>query len=166
MAQAIADIAEQRKALGIVSAVVVAGVNSERGTKAGGSDSASARAGGAGDSDAESDGEVAVMPRAETDAALADAASAPFDEDGPNWPSAADEAAFIGGEKEQGRTVPKASGAVTLRQEAEQAEAALGPLPGIDALIARIPAEAREMLEDLFRPKFTGVKRVRPEALK
>ncbi len=105
------------------------------------------------------------MPRAETDAALADAASAPFDEDGPNWPSAADEAAFIGGEKDQGRTVPKA-GVQTLRQEAEQAEAALGALPSIDALIARLPAQARETLEDLFRPKFTGVKRVSKDVLK
>lgn len=159
MAQAIADIAEQRKALGIVSAVVVAGGSSERGTKAGGSDGSSARS--AGDSDAESDGEVAVMPRA-----MADAAGAPFDEDGPNWPSAADEAAFIGGEKDAGRAVPKASGAVTLRQEAEQAEAALGPLPSIDALVARIPAEALAAVNDLLRVKFTGVKRVRPDVLK
>ena len=158
MAQAVADIAEQRKALGIISSVAVLG-----GAKT--ADASSGRA-GAGDSDTESDAEVATMPRAETDAALADAATAPFDEDGPNWPSAADEAAFIGGEKEQGRVVPKAGGALTLRQEAEQAEAALGALPSIDTLIARIPAEARETLEDLFRPKFTGVKRVSKEVLK
>jgi hypothetical protein len=163
VAQAIADIAEQRKASGIISSVVVAGGSSA--TKATGGTGSLARA-GAGDSDTESDAEVAMVPRAETDAAMADAASAPFDEDGPNWPSAADEAAFIGGEKEQGRPVPKAGDALTLRQEAEQAEAALGPLPSIDALIARIPAEARETLEDLFRPKFTGVKRVSKDVLK
>jgi len=116
--------------------------------------------------DTESDAEVAMMPRAETDAALADATSAPFDEDGPNWPSAADEAAFIGGEKEQGRAVPKADGALTLRGEAEQAEAALGPLPSVDALVARIPPDALAVVNDLLRVKFTGVKRVRPDVLK
>jgi hypothetical protein len=114
----------------------------------------------------ESDAEVATMPRAETDAAMADAsASAPFDEDGPMWPSATDEAAFISGEKSEGRAVPKA-GVQTLRQAAHEAEAALGPLPSLDELIARIPAAARETLEDLFRPKFTGVRRVLPEVLK
>jgi hypothetical protein len=165
VAQAIADIAEQRKALGIISSVAVVGGSSA--TKAAGGIGSSARA-GAGDSDTESDAEVATMPRAETDAVMADAASAPFDEDGPNWPSAADEAAFIGegNGAGQGRAVPKAGGVQTLRQEAEQAEAALGPLPSLDALIARIPAEARETLEDLFRPKFTGVKRVSKDVLK
>ena len=106
------------------------------------------------------------MPRAETDAAMADAnASAPFDEDGPVWPSEAAETAFLGEEKSEGRGAPRA-GVQTLRQAAEQAEAALGPLPSVDALIARIPAKARETLEDLFRPKFTGVKRVSKESLK
>lgn len=152
MAQAIADIAERRKALGI-SSITVAGKPVEG-------------AGRSGDSDAESDAEMAVTPRGETDAAMADAsAGAPFDEDGPVWPNAADEAAFVSGEKDQGRAVPKA-GVQTLRQAAEQAEAELGPLPSIDALITRLPAQAREMLEDLFRPKFTGVKRVSPHVLK
>ncbi len=116
--------------------------------------------------DTESDAEVATLPRAETDVALADAAaSAPFDDDGPVWPSATDEAAFIGEAQSQGRAEPRA-GVQTLRQAAEQAEAALGPLPSLDTLIARIPAEARETLEDLFRVKFTGVRRVSPDVLK
>jgi hypothetical protein len=147
-------MAEQRKALGIISSTAVTV----------GPDAVPAHR--AGDSDAESDADLAATPRAETDAAMADAsASAPFDEDGPNWPSAADEAAFIGGEKSQGRTVPKV-GMQTLRQAAEDGETALGPLPNLEALIARIPQPAREALEDLFRPKFTGVKRVSKDALK
>ena len=122
----------------------------------------------ASETDAESEAEVATMPRAETDAALADAsASAPFDEDGPVWPSEAAETAFLGEEKDTGRTVPRAGAEVkTLRQAANEAEAALGPLPSLDALIARIPSEAREAVEDLFRVKFTGVKRVSPDVLK
>jgi hypothetical protein len=120
----------------------------------------------AADGDTESDAEVATLPRAETDAALADAAaSAPFDDDGPVWPSATDEAAFIGEAQSQGRAEPRA-GVQTLRQAAEQAEAALGPLPSLDALIARIPAETLATLNDLLRVKFTGVRRASPHSLK
>ncbi len=156
VASAIAEIAEQRKALGIVSTVVIA-------AKTAGSPQSSPPAAAA---DTESDAEVALLPRAETDAALADAtASDPFDDDGPVWPSATDEAALIGEAQSQGRAEPRA-GVQTLRQAAEQAEAALGPLPSLDTLIARIPAEARETLEDLFRVKFTGVRRVSPDVLK
>jgi hypothetical protein len=153
VAQAITEIAEQRKALGIVSAVAVVAKSSGVSSRAG-------------DSDTESDAEVAVMPRAETDAVMADAsASAPFDEDGPSWPSEASETAFLGEEKGQGREVPK-SGVQTLRQEAQQAEAALGPLPSVDALVARIPPETLAVVNDLLRVKFTGVRRVPPHVLK
>jgi hypothetical protein len=144
------DIAEQRKALGIISAVAVT--------------VKPAASPVSGDVDTESDAEVATMPRAEARSAE-DGMSAPFDEDGPVWPSEAAETAFLGEEKGEGRAAPRA-GVQTLRQAAEQAEAALGALPSIDALIARIPAEARETLEDLFRPKFTGVRRVSKELLK
>ena len=34
------------------------------------------------------------------------------------------------------------------------------PLPPLDTLVARIPAEVREALEELFRAKFTAVRRV------
>lgn len=155
MAAAIAEIVEQRKALGIISSVAVV----TKPVSASGRDRAR-------ETDAESDAEVATMPRAETDAAMADAsASAPFDEDGPVWPSDASEAAFLGEEKSVPRDVPRA-GAQTLRQVAAEAEAALGPLPSLDALIARIPAQARETLEDLFRVKFSGVRRVAKDVLK
>lgn len=39
-----------------------------------------------------------------------------------------------------------------------------GPLPDINAMIAKIPPPMMEMLDDLFRAKFQGVKRV-PEAI-
>jgi hypothetical protein len=139
--------------LGIVSAVTVT-------TKA---TSASASL-ATNDSETESDAEVATMPRAEKPPSE-ESVSMPFDEDGPVWPSEAAESAFIGEEKDQGRIVPRA-GVQTLRQAAADAETALGPLPSLDALIARIPAEARETLEDLFRVKFTGVRRVSKDALK
>lgn len=110
----------------------------------------------------ETEAELASLPGAEE---ISSDASMPFDDDGPTWPSYADEAAFLGEEKAQGRAVPKA-GVQTLRQAAAEAEAALGPLPAIDALVNRIPAEAREALDDLFRVKFTAVRRVREDVLK
>lgn len=41
-----------------------------------------------------------------------------------------------------------------------------GALPPLDQLVQRIPAEVRETLEDLFRARFVGVKRVPKKALK
>jgi hypothetical protein len=42
----------------------------------------------------------------------------------------------------------------------EETDAAKVPLPSLDSLVSRIPAEVRETLEDLFRAKFTVVRRV------
>ncbi len=41
-----------------------------------------------------------------------------------------------------------------------------GDLPPMDDLIKRIPAPAREVLEELFRPRFVTVKRIPVHALK
>ena len=157
MAAAIHEIAEQRKAFGVagvIASITVRAAKAEQPIRAI-------------EAEAESDAEVAIMPRVETPPVADGGASAPFDEDGPVWPSEAAETAFLGEEKGAGRAVPQAGGGgKTLRQAANEAEAALGPLPSLDALITRIPAEAREAVEDLFRVKFTGVKRVSPDVLK
>jgi hypothetical protein len=47
--------------------------------------------------------------------------------------------------------------------EPEQPEA---PLPPMEDLVKRIPAPARELIEELFRARFVTVKRVPQEALK
>ena len=39
------------------------------------------------------------------------------------------------------------------------------PLPPLDELVQRIPAEVRDTLEDLFRARFVSVKRVPKRAL-
>jgi hypothetical protein len=39
-------------------------------------------------------------------------------------------------------------------------------LPPLEALVARIPPVVRDTLDDLFRAKFTAVRRVPPSALK
>jgi hypothetical protein len=40
------------------------------------------------------------------------------------------------------------------------------PLPSLESLLARLPAETRETLDDLFRAKFTGVRHVPGRVLK
>ena len=40
------------------------------------------------------------------------------------------------------------------------------PLPSMDELVKRIPTDVRETLDELFRVKFVGVKRVPPSLLK
>lgn len=41
-----------------------------------------------------------------------------------------------------------------------------GPLPPLDELVKRIPAEARAAMDELFRAKFVAVRRVPKTALK
>jgi hypothetical protein len=49
----------------------------------------------------------------------------------------------------------------------EQPEAdAVDPLPTVEELANRVPAEARAVLEELFRAKWTAVRRLRPEDLR
>jgi hypothetical protein len=70
------------------------------------------------------------------------------------WPTEADEAAF---QAEAGPALPPAVG----REEAPPRA-----LPALDELVARVPAETRAALDDLFRAKFTAVRRVSPKELK
>ncbi len=75
------------------------------------------------------------------------------------WPSEADEAAFQAEARSQaGPALP----AAVAREEAPPPRA----LPALDGLVARVPAEARAALDDLFRAKFTGVRRVSAPQLK
>ena len=76
------------------------------------------------------------------------------------WPT--DEPAFSAEARERGEavaTVPKPL-------PPTEAEAEKGPLPPLDELVQRIPAEVRETLEELFRVKFTNVQRVAAKHLK
>lgn len=79
----------------------------------------------------------------------------------PEWPDDSAESAFRAEAKERGETV------VPTRPVAEEAEPAdPKPLPALNDLVGRIPAEVRETLEDLFRARFVTVKRVPAKALK
>jgi len=83
-------------------------------------------------------------------------------ENGANvWPDESAEAAFFAEQKEQGVPVVVAPPA----EAAEELDAG-APLPALDELVKRIPPAAREAMDELFRAKFTTVKRVPAKALK
>ena len=96
--------------------------------------------------DAGEEAEVATKP--ETNSASETNRAPPPDDEGYVWPEGAEAAP----EEEN--------------QKAAAPEIANAPLPSLDELVKRIPADVRETLDDLFRVKFTGVKRVSPMSLK
>ncbi len=73
----------------------------------------------------------------------------------------ADEVAMIGELRARGETGfsrPPPS-------ESEDSEAKTA-LPALDELVSRVPAEVRELLDELFRARFTAVRRMPARALK
>lgn len=76
------------------------------------------------------------------------------------WPGEVDESLFLADQRTAGGTV-----VLPVASRAEPAEEN-GGLPPLEEMVARIPAEARAALDDLFRAKFVGVRRVRPRDLK
>lgn len=52
------------------------------------------------------------------------------------------------------------------KTESEDTDEDSKPLPKLDELVNRIPAETRELLDELFRAKFTTVRRVKKRDLK
>jgi hypothetical protein len=80
--------------------------------------------------------------------------------DAPVGPSAAEEGAFLAEQKTSG-VVP----AVPDRPQPPPPEPT-GDLPPLDELVARIPAPARALIDDLFRAKFVAVRRLPASAFK
>jgi hypothetical protein len=72
----------------------------------------------------------------------------------PAWPSEAEEAAFL-----SEATTENAS----AKLDSPSPAAAGPPLPSLDSLVQRIPAEVRAALDEHFRAKFVSVRRVPPE---
>lgn len=58
-----------------------------------------------------------------------------------------------------GRVTRRASDA-SSNEEDDDVRASKDPLPELDALVARLPAEVRETLDELFRARFVSVKRL------
>ena len=113
------------------------------------------------------DGELKSRPNSELVSGAVDMedeaaiATSPTIEDGP--PPAVDEAAeaaFLGEARQRGEVVP--------RRSAEDADEDAAPktLPPLDELVNKIPADVRDVLEDLFRARFVSVKRFPKKSLK
>ena len=109
---------------------------------------------------------AATAPAAPTeDAAEAVAATAPVPvENGANvWPDENAEAAFIADARQRGEPVVAVA---ATREAAEEKEDDKKALPPLADLMKRLAPEVRETLDDLFRAKFTGVRRVPKKFLK
>lgn len=84
----------------------------------------------------------------------------PAEESAPVGPSADEEAAFLSAERENGGgdSAPRVVAAVVDDDK--------GELPPMEDLVKRIPAQARDLMENLFRARFVTVKRIPKTALK
>lgn len=99
---------------------------------------------------------VAAQPTEAVEAM--DAAAA---ESAPNWPDEAAESAMVSELRSRGEVVASSPSAGEVAEETDSR-----PLPPLNDLVQKIPAEVRDALEDLFRARFVTVKRVSKKALK
>ena len=107
--------------------------------------------------------EVAAIAAATATTSMAGAPT--FDEQGPVWPDAAAESEIRAEVAGRGETL-NSKAARELAEAAAEAAAEKKGLPALDALVDKIPADVRAILEDLFRAKFVKVARVTKKALK
>jgi hypothetical protein len=101
-----------------------------------------------------------VVKSEESDAPAATTASEPTTAVVPVGPSSEEEAAFLAQEREMGNLTP------ALMHVEKAPEEQPGELPPMEDLVNRIPAPARDLLEELFRARFVTVKRLPTSALK
>jgi hypothetical protein len=108
----------------------------------------------------------AVGARAVLSAAPEATGSSLFGDDAP-WPNdESGEASFLSDSRERHELVVPLAAVTTEAGAKEETEAELGALPPLDDLVQRIPSEVRDVLEELYRVKFTAVRRVPTKALK
>ena len=78
------------------------------------------------------------------------------------WPDAGDESAFLSEAASRGESSPPLSAGVAASTVGVK-------LPPLEELVEKVPAAVRGILDDLFRVKFTGVRKfsaaARPDAL-
>jgi len=99
--------------------------------------------------------------------ATTDAASGDADDSPPEMFDTATEAAYLGEQAALEASDPHAAPAPDADEdEDDKTPGAPGKeLPTMDALLARIPAETRETLENLFRARFVQVRKIPRKAL-
>jgi hypothetical protein len=78
------------------------------------------------------------------------------------WPDEAAEVAFLIDARERG----DATGSAVIAASETLEDTGTPGLPALEDLMKRIPPAVREALDDLFRVKFTTVRRVPQKALK
>jgi hypothetical protein len=108
-------------------------------------------------------GEKTVSPTEEVAEAVAPAASVVLENGANVWPDENAEAAFIADARQRGEPVKAAATTVQAAEEKEDLKRALPPLAD---LVNRLSPAVRETLDDLFRVKFTTVRRVPKSVLK
>ncbi len=84
-----------------------------------------------------------------------------IDEPGPSWPDDSAESAFLADTRKRVESVIIKSAPAEAVEDADP-----NFLPPLNELVNRIPAEVREVLDELFRARFVSVKRVPRRALK
>ncbi len=88
--------------------------------------------------------------------------SFPTEEESPAvWPDESAESSFLAEARSRGEAV---SAPKPVEENVDEAETK--PLPPLNELVDRIPAEVRDALEDLFRARFVRVKRMPKSAFK
>jgi phosphoglycolate phosphatase-like HAD superfamily hydrolase len=106
---------------------------------------------------------AAAAPAEDAAEAVAATAARPVENGANVWPDENAEAAFIADARQRGEPVVAA---VATREAAEEKEDDKKALPPLADLMKRLAPEVRETLDDLFRAKFTGVRRVPKQCLK
>ncbi len=91
-----------------------------------------------------------------------------FEDDGPVWPDEATEAAMLAEQRDRAEATGGGEMAKPRKKpiDDDEPETMRGNLPPLDELVARVPAEVRATLEELFRAKFVRVARVPKAVLK
>jgi hypothetical protein len=82
------------------------------------------------------------------------------------WPDEAAEASFRAEARERGESITPVALARPPVEAAEADETNPKNLPPLETLVNRLSPEVRETLDDLFRAKFTMVRRVPKQSLK
>lgn len=95
---------------------------------------------------------------------IASASETPPSESINVWPDETAESAFLA--ESRGNGIMPVSTAPEPAAPQKDKEEVTKKLPGLDELVKRIPEETRELLDELFRAKFTTVRRVKPTDLK
>lgn len=112
---------------------------------------------GTGD-DTEDTDEAVVARRATIDPFGSGSDEGYTDEDGPRWPDENEEASALA-ERAAPTTIREQIDHAEAERQAEEADS-VRDLPELDALVARLPSAVRDGLEELFRAKYTKVRRL------